>query len=125
MTQDVALAVHPASAGTARRFVRSFLAGSPSDVVGTAELLVSELVTNAVEHADFHGAPGTVGLRITVDEHVVRVEVSDDDPIMPSVGDAAVSAPSGRGMMIVERLADRWGCLRVGVGKVVWLELAW
>ena len=121
---DVALEAHPASARQARRLVRSFLNGSSSAVVGTAELLVSELVTNAVRHAHHRGEPGTVGLRIAVDDGLLRVEVSDDDPAMPGLRHPPAAVPSGRGMLIVERLADRWGCFRAGAGKVVWLELA-
>ncbi len=123
VNHDVSLAVHTASAGTARRFVGSFLTESPTVVVDTAELLVSELVTNAVKHADLHGAVGTVGLRVAVDDHLLRVEVSDGDPVMPQIGDGSVDAPSGRGLLIIDRLADRWGCFRAGIGKVVWLEL--
>lgn len=123
VNHDVALAIHTASAGTARRFVSSFLTESPPVVVGAAELLVSELVTNAVKHANLQGTPGTVGLRVAVEDHLLRVEVSDGDPVMPQVGDGSVDAPSGRGLLIIDRLADRWGCFRAGVGKVVWLEL--
>ena len=124
MAQDVALAVHPSSARRARRVVRSFLHGSAPAVVDTAELLVSELVTNAVRHADHHECSSTVGLRIAVDERRVRLEVSDDDPAIPEVQHPNVDVPSGRGMLIIERLASRWGCFRAGGGKVVWLELA-
>ena len=49
--------------------------------------------------------------------------MSDDDPAMPEVQHPAADVPSGRGMMIVERLADRWGCFRAGAGNVVRLEL--
>ena len=124
MSHEVTLSVHPTSARAARRFVRSVLGGSPDPVVDTAELVVSELVTNAVRHAVPDGTAGTVGLRIGVDERLLRVEVSDDDPVMPEVRHPSVGVPSGRGMLIVERLAERWGCFRTGVGKVVWLELA-
>lgn len=124
MAQDVALAVDPTSARKARRFVRSILNESAPAVVDTAELLVSELVTNAVRHADHHECSSTVGLRISVDEHLVRLEVSDGDPAIPEVQHPNSDVPSGRGMLIVERLAARWGCFRAGEGKVVWLELA-
>ena len=124
ISHDVALAVHPSSARTARRFVRSCLNGTSSPVVDTAELLVSEVVTNSVRHADGHERSGTIELRLAVDDHVLRIEVTDDDPAMPMVRSPDAATPSGRGMLIVDRLADRWGCSRAGVGKVVWLELA-
>ncbi|MDV5143278.1 ATP-binding protein [Streptomyces sp. SBC-4] len=88
----------------------------------TAELLVSELVTNAVTHTDSR----TVGVVVTrTDERAVRIMVLDTDraemsaPACPS-GDEE----SGRGLFLVAALADRWGVERVATGKRVWCELA-
>jgi anti-sigma regulatory factor (Ser/Thr protein kinase) len=85
------------------------------------ELLVSELVTNAVVHG-----VGPVRIVADFDGHRVRVEVHDRDPDHPQ---AHVTAPTeldehGRGLQLVAMLADRWGSLRTGDGKAVWVELA-
>lgn len=68
-----------------------------SVVVDPAELLVSELVTNAVKHADLHSGVGTVGFRVAVDGHLLRVEVSDGDPVMPQIGDGSSTPCRGAG----------------------------
>jgi anti-sigma regulatory factor (Ser/Thr protein kinase) len=85
-----------------------------------AELLVSELVTNALRH----GRP-PVELRIrTARGRVLRIEVLDgavgEDPV-PS--EAPPDAISGRGLSIVAALAVRWGTEAAASGKVVWAEL--
>jgi anti-sigma regulatory factor (Ser/Thr protein kinase) len=103
----------------ARRAVRAALSAQPPELVETAVLLTSELVTNAVVHA---GDSAT--LVIESAERVARIEVVDP-------GHATYLAPlrlgpsseSGRGLAIVEDLADAWGVdSRVG-GKAVWFEL--
>ncbi len=82
----------------------------------TAELLVSELVTNAVRYAD---AP--IGLRLMLDE-VLRVEVADPLPDPPRQRRAARTDEGGRGLELVHSLADNWGTRVEGEGKVVWFE---
>ncbi len=84
----------------------------------SAQLLVSELVTNAVVHAR---SDVTVVLSLTV--HALRIEVSDDDPTCPQARDAHDSATGGRGLRIVDTVASRWGVLRHDGGKTVWFEL--
>ncbi|MEU2158470.1 ATP-binding protein [Streptomyces sp. NPDC019396] len=87
-----------------------------------AELLVSELVTNALVHTD-DGAVVTA----TVAPARLRVEVRDftsgaDDPHLPvpAVGD---DSTHGRGLLLVQNLADAWGVRAHALGKVVWFEL--
>ncbi|GJF29427.1 hypothetical protein KNE206_21270 [Kitasatospora sp. NE20-6] len=83
----------------------------------TAELLVSELVTNAVRVARDH-----VQLQlIRVDK--LLVEVSDDNHNLPSLEPAESLDEHGRGLQLVSKLAERWGTARKAVGKVVWFEL--
>lgn len=84
------------------------------------ELLLSELVTNAVVHA---GGVDTVQLRL-IDE-TLRVTVCDHLDASPVPRTAAPDADHGRGMALVEILATRWGVDRhqVADGKCVWLEL--
>jgi PAS domain S-box-containing protein len=109
----------PESAAAARRFVRDVLAEAPPDLVDTAQLLVSELVTNAVVHAHTD-----VEVRAWAFDGRVRVDVSDHQPCrapVPHQGGAYAS--TGRGLVMVEELAS---CHGVDVGedrKTVWFEL--
>ncbi|MDT0307732.1 SpoIIE family protein phosphatase [Streptomyces sp. DSM 44917] len=82
-----------------------------------AELLVSELVTNAVRHAR-----GPVGLRM-VHGPTLLVEVTDPDPAPPRERTAAPEDEGGRGLPLVARESRRWGSRRVPAGKTVWFEL--
>jgi signal transduction histidine kinase len=88
-------------------------------VVDDAELIVSELVTNAID-ADCGGAQ----LTVTVEAGVVRIEVEDDASGLPQPADAGSNDERGRGLAIVAALSTRWGYERLGRGKRVWAELA-
>ncbi|GAB1331870.1 SpoIIE family protein phosphatase [Streptomyces sennicomposti] len=103
----------------ARRFVRSALRGVAPEVVDTAELLTSELVTNAVLHARTE-----VEVRVWSHEGQVRVRVGDSRPDRPLVPrEARPYAATGRGLAVVEELASSHGA-HVGEGrKTVWFEL--
>lgn len=81
-------------------------------------LLVSEMVTNAVRHAE-----PPVGLEIEVDEDAVVVVVRDGSPSEPVARDAAPDAEGGRGMMLVDLLTDEHGVRPQPPGKVVWARL--
>jgi DNA-binding NarL/FixJ family response regulator len=106
-----------ASAGKARRFVRRSLDTSAEQVLDDIELMVSELVTNAVLHAT---SPPRVD--IVLGRTAFRIEIYDDDPTLPELGDAPLDALGGRGIFLVDRLASRWGTEPHGHGKVVWFE---
>ncbi len=106
-----------ASAGTARRFLRDSLGAPDEALLADAELLVSELVTNAVLHAS-----SSPRLDIVLDDERVRVEVYDDDPVMPRMLQPDEGALGGRGILLLDRIASRWGAERRGDGKVVWFE---
>lgn len=80
------------------------------------ELMVSELVTNAIQHAT---RPVTLRL---VRTSVLRCEVGDDSPLLPRARRAGPEDERGRGLQIVARCAERWGATRLGAGKVVWFE---
>ena len=109
----------PVSAGQARTFVESVLAGAGlDDLAYTATLLVSELVANAILHS---GTPLDVVVRCG-DERV-RVEVHDGNPQLPVRKHYSNMSGTGRGLMLVERMAARWGSERTAGGKVVWFEL--
>jgi anti-sigma regulatory factor (Ser/Thr protein kinase) len=106
----------------ARRFVRSALESVEADgtVIETAELLTTELVTNAIVHA------GTKSqLFIQAAKGVVRVEITDPDDRLPSMAVHDTEAVGGRGLIIVNGLASAWGVeATTEGGKTVWFELS-
>jgi PAS domain S-box-containing protein len=110
----------PESARTARRAVALALGeAGRSDLVESAELLVSELVTNAVMHART-----VVELLVVAGPGGVRVSVHDDSPHLPTRRRYAEGATTGRGLELVELMADRHGVEPdPGGGKTVWFEL--
>ncbi len=105
----------------ARRTIAAFL--DPSDVpvtiVEDVLLLVSELVTNALVHAN---SPAVVRLDADLDRIKVAVADRDADKA-PRVTEPGPLASSGRGVLLVERLAARWGVESQSEGKIVWFEL--
>ncbi|WP_280702178.1 SpoIIE family protein phosphatase [Kitasatospora sp. GP82] len=112
------LAGDPAMVGHARRFLRRTLRSwNLRALTDLAELLTSELITNALVHA---GAPTEVRIfRSTV----LTVEVADIDSHAPKIRRARESDEGGRGMHLVNELAHRWGSRSTAAGKVVWFEL--
>ncbi|MYY00250.1 SpoIIE family protein phosphatase [Streptomyces sp. SID486] len=108
----------PREVGRARRLVREQLLdwGLPQ-TVETAELLVSEVVTNAVRHT---GAD-RIGLRV-VRTDALLFEVTDDEPALPAMITAGPDDESGRGLRVVSRLAREWGASATGHRKTVWFE---
>jgi len=107
----------PESVRAARRFVVSALSETSADAE-IAELLTSELATNAVLHA------GTAfDVRIRTADSGVRVEIVNDEPeLLASLRDP--DERGGRGLGIVESLAARWGTESDRAHKIVWFELA-
>jgi anti-sigma regulatory factor (Ser/Thr protein kinase) len=86
-----------------------------ADPAANAELVVSELVTNAVMHAGT-----TVTLRITRYGSSARIEVADGSPQLPGLRVVTARSGSGRGLTLVEHFAQAWGAERTPTGKVVW-----
>jgi anti-sigma regulatory factor (Ser/Thr protein kinase) len=105
--------------GSAVSAARHFVSDQVRDpeLSETVALLVSELATNAL----VHGAT-TFEVHAVVDAHV-RVEVTDDGPGWPRVVHARPDAGGGRGLLIVDELASRWGAERLEHGKRVWFEV--
>ncbi|MCJ1677885.1 serine/threonine-protein phosphatase [Streptomyces sp. APSN-46.1] len=104
--------------GRARRFARRALTRwGLEELQDSLELLVSEVVTNAVRYAE---RPVTLRLLRT---DVLRCEVGDDSPQLPRQRRARETDEGGRGLFLVNRLARRWGATRLSSGKVVWFEL--
>ena len=117
------LAPDASSAARARRFVESVLRSTDDPVVvgleDTVTLLTSELVANAVLHAGGH-----IDVHVDVDRGVVRVRVSDRGPGLPARKPDESGATTGRGLVLVDRLARVWGVDRDGPRKTVWFEVA-
>lgn len=118
---DLVLDDDPRSVAPARLAVRRFVSRllEAEDVDG-AELVVSELVTNAQRYS-----PGDrVLLRVDLLGQLLRIEVVDSSLAHPSLPSAAgTDAENGRGLLLVEALARRWGSSPHRLGKCVWAEL--
>ena len=110
----------PSEAERARHQVSEACSGLARDLIATAQLLTSELFSNALDHGE-----GDITLKVTRAPGELRVEVSDRSPAPPRVRPVTLSDVRGRGLMILEALALRWGVdpLADGKGKVVWFTL--
>ena len=111
------LPAEPTSIGRARRLTVQTAALWDLDVGAEAELVVSELVANAVLHGW-----GPVGLRLRHDLRGLVVEVDDSNPAPPARAEARREGPGGYGLHVVERLAE-WGWHSAGTGKTVWARI--
>lgn len=105
------------AASQARRTVRDLLTKwGLEDLVDSTELVVSELVGNALRYGH---APGELRL---VRHERLSVEVSDTGPDLPQIQHADLSDEGGRGLQLINMLCRRWGACRTPTGKVVWAE---
>lgn len=118
---------HARSVGRARALVRAQAASweLPQAVTDTAELLLSELMTNAYRHAKTP-AGREIRARCELTDDRLRITVADANDALPTPGTASLDDESGRGLELVAALADDWGVERreCGIGKTVWFELA-
>ncbi|MEU8524418.1 MULTISPECIES: ATP-binding protein [Streptomyces] len=117
----------PAEVGRARRWARSRLEGSgigdDEPLSETLVLLISELVTNAVVHT---GCPAVLRMLFgagAAEAGTVRVEVADASDCPPRPRRAGGDDTNGRGLELVDGLADRWGWQPEGAGKRIWCEV--
>ncbi|MBZ6136886.1 SpoIIE family protein phosphatase [Streptomyces olivaceus] len=113
----------PARIATARQHLRDLLHDWPDEEQrDAAVLLLSELLTNVLVHTDadallvaeIAGEPG---------ERAIRVEVTDNGDDLPHKRRPGEMASSGRGLVLIELLADAWGVAPRGTGKSIWYEL--
>ena len=86
------------------------------DLVFPTELILSELVTNAIRHGG-----GPIGVRL-IRDRVLICEVSDASDTSPHLRHAAGTDEGGRGLFLVAQFAERWGTRYTGTGKVIWAE---
>lgn len=125
----------PPSVREARREVRGFL--PPDTRAADAELIVSEFATNAVLHSGSRVPGGVFEVRLELGGSSLRIEVVDDgDPaavplaqggesFAPGADPAFPYGESGRGLLIVDALADKWGHDSTAEGRVLWWAELW
>jgi anti-sigma regulatory factor (Ser/Thr protein kinase) len=96
--------------------------GATPAATTAVELLVSEVVTNAVKYGAMQG---TIDVTATCDRRLLVVSVRDHNPAPPVVLEAGPTARGGHGMHLVERMAHAWGVRHHGAaGKTVWFQVA-
>ena len=119
MSVRAEFANQPASVAAARRFVSGVLGRSSAGIRQRVELLVSELATNAVKHAQSE-------FEVVVDEsdRQVHIEVTDRGSGVPRKKFPAPEETTGRGLLIVASLSDDWGIVEHPCGKSVWFRLS-
>lgn len=111
----------PASVTAARHVVGELLRAwrAPHDHEDAA-LLVTELVANVVDHA---GAETFLTVEVTMSAEWLRIGVLDGSAVRPVVRELDTGSIRGRGMRLVQAIADRWGSEDHDGGKRVWFEL--
>jgi anti-sigma regulatory factor (Ser/Thr protein kinase) len=112
----------PASTRSARRFVLNAAGDAPAGLRDAIEVMVGELTMNAIQHART-GFDVTVGLT----DGILRVEVTDSGRNYPAARPMPPPSSSrGRGLPIVDSLADDWGIIPAphDPGKTIWFEIA-
>jgi sodium/proline symporter len=111
------LPTDPAAVAHARSLaVQQLTEWDVADLTFTTELIVSELVTNAIRHAT-----GPICLRLIRDRGLI-CEVSDASSTSPRMHHARTTDEGGRGLLIVAQLAHRWGTRYTATGKIIWTE---
>lgn len=108
---------NPRTVATARDFASETLsAWGVGELLYDAQLVVSELVTNAIRYAG-----GTIQLRLMRNESHLVCAVTDGSAALPTISDGDFLSESGRGLHLVDALASSWGWILInGKGKLVW-----
>lgn len=95
----------------------------PKEVLDNVRLMVSELLSNSMKHADLD-AGDTIELHVSAGEDRVRVEVVDAGPgFAPAESSPSMYQDSGWGLFLVGQLSDRWGVDQAGDATTVWFEI--
>lgn len=119
MGTELQLANEATAPRSARRWLRQHLGDDAGDTAEIAELLLTEVVTNVVVHAR---TPSTVRLELATGR--LCLEVRDASPVLPERRKrAGADDESGRGIELLDTLAERWGVRRLPMGKIVWFCL--
>jgi len=109
----------PCARSLARRIV---LEWGRRDLADTAELLVSELITNAIQASVGLPRP-VVRLWLVAERDNIVIRVWDGSTDMPARRDACPESEQGRGLMLVESLSKQWGACPKPAGKIVWVQI--
>jgi hypothetical protein len=107
----------PVSRYLVRELLRAWEAPQDRD---DAALLVTELVANVVDHAD---GDVSLSLEVTSSDDWLRIAVLDGSAVLPVVQEVSIERPRGRGLLMVQMIATRWGSEAHQGGKRVWFEL--
>ena len=120
---DIAFTAEPSEVATLRRITLLQLeTWGLSHLADEAQLCVSELVSNVIKHVG-PGTPAT--LAVSMKSKRLRIEVHDPDTrAFPTLCAADTDADAGRGMALVDAVADRWGVQLAPDHKITWCELA-
>lgn len=120
MTEQVTLPATPLTVRRARQYVADTVVGMGlGRLRTTAELLTSELVTNALVHA------GTeISLSISRSGDRLRVEVGDGGAMIPASAPPGHDGENGRGLQLIDAVATDWGVDPAEGGKLIWFELS-
>ena len=118
---ELRLRPESAAPSLARAAIAAAASGLPAVVVADAELLTSEVVSNAVRHAELDPSQDIV-VRIVADGYV-RVEVVDQGPPFEPDLRRPGSGSRGWGLLLVDAVATSWGVEREGSGNRVWFEV--
>lgn len=120
MQTHLELAALPSAVPCVRGHVRAIAhEWGLGDLSDTAELLASELVTNAVQ-----AAADPIRVQVTCDGASITIYVWDSSPRMPVLRDAPDDAEGGRGLMLVSILGSDWGISEEETGKTVWVWIS-
>lgn len=119
---SIQLEAGPSAAALARNALVPIEREVEEELMADVRLLVSELVTNSVRHAEMR-PPGRVSVEVSLDSRKIHVEVKDSGPgFEPSGRRPGQSKAGGWGLYLVERLADRWGVICNHITRV-WFEI--
>ena len=117
--RELGLPTTPDAVPAARQLLRDVLVGTPLERrLHDGELALSELVTNAVLHGR-----DPLRVRLVLGPQGLRAEVADANPVSPSFSMLDQTAVTGRGLLLISAVSDRWGVEPSSTGKVVWFEL--
>jgi serine/threonine-protein kinase RsbW len=120
-TVDETIECSPRAPGVARRALEQAATDLDADLLRDAQLLVSEVVTNSIKHS---GSDDPIGLRVWTRPAGLKVEVADGGiGFEPGPLTHAGDGEGGRGLLILETLAERWGTSRDARTRV-WFELS-
>lgn len=121
MRYKVDLPLRDESAAEVRDYILRLSDHVDDEMLDDLRLLVNELVTNSIQHAPHDG--GLVSVVVALEPDRVRVEVADQgNGFSPPTKEPTLEQTSGRGLYLVEQIADRWGLSSDG-RTLVWFEL--